>query len=374
MTTPVTAHEGLHAETGALRGERRDRHPDPVVRVRGLAWLELTKPDLAGAERFARDFGLAVVRRDADELVLRGTAAGPPCLVVRRGPTSRRVAPVLLAADAADLDRLARDAGTSVTALPGPGGGRVVDLPAPDGSRSRVVHGVAELPALPTRAPLVVNTGVATPRTNAVQRPPRAPSQVERLGHVVLQSTRFTAVLEHYQRVLGLIASDYLFHPRARRRGPAMAFLRCDLGEVPADHHTLALTLGTSTGYVHSAYQVADLDAVATGGAWLADRGYHHTWGIGRHVQGSQLFDYWRDPDDLLVEHYADGDLFDSSVDAGWTAMTTSGLSQWGPPVTRDFLGSTPTPSLVREVLTALREDNEMTPARLLGLLRVAAS
>ncbi|GAB2931617.1 VOC family protein [Rhodococcus aerolatus] len=374
MTTPVTAHEDLHAEAGRLRGERADRHPDPVVKVAGLSRLELATRDLDRTERFARDFGLGVVRRSPDELVLRGAAAGPPCLLVRRGDAAGLTATVLAVDDRSDLDRLSRDAGSPVRALPGPEGGAVVDLTAPDGSAVRVVHGVADLPARPTRAPLVVNTAAATPRTNAVQRPSRAPSEVLALGHVVLQSTRFTATLDWYQRMFGLIASDYLFHPRARRRGPAMAFLRCDRGGVPADHHTVAMTLGTRTGYVHSAYQVADLDAVATGGAWLADRGYHHTWGIGRHVQGSQLFDYWRDPDDLLVEHFADGDVFDSSVEAGWTAMTASGLSQWGPPVTRDFLGSTPTPARVREVLTALREDNEMTPARLLGLLRVAAS
>ena len=30
--------------------------------------------------------------------------------------------------------------------------------------------------------------------------------------------------------------------------------------------------------------------------AVLAARGYPHAWGVGRHILGSQIFDYWRDP------------------------------------------------------------------------------
>ena len=43
-----------------------------------------------------------------------------------------------------------------------------------------------------------------------------------------------------------------------------------------------------------------------------------------------------------MVEHFADGDLFDSTLEPGWTPLTVSGLAQWGPPATNDFLGSKP--------------------------------
>ena len=95
---------------------------------------------------------------------------------------------------------------------------------------------------------------------------------------------------------------------------------------------------------MHSAYQVADLDALAAGGEYLREHGYQRSWGIGRHIQGSQIFDYWRDPDGFLVEHFTDGDLFDSTLEPGWAPMTASGLAQWGPPATKDFLGITPRP------------------------------
>jgi hypothetical protein len=239
----------------------------------------------------------------------------------------------------------------------------------------RVVAGVAELPELPGQDPLTINTGRELVRVNAVQRPPRAPASVERLGHLVLQTTLFQRCLDWYLHQFGLIVSDFLFFPGQRERGPTMAFIRCDRGSTPADHHTIAMHLGPSRQYVHSAYQVADLDAVATGGEYLREQGYHRAWGIGRHIQGSQIFDYWRDPDRFMVEHFADGDMFDGTVEAGWAPMTASGLAQWGPPVTKDFLGAKPSPHAVREIVEALRErDNEFDLQRLRGLLKVMSS
>ncbi|HEX9043051.1 MAG TPA: hypothetical protein VF838_18870 [Trebonia sp.] len=52
--------------------------------------------------------------------------------------------------------------------------------------------------------------------------------------------------------------------------------MRRDLGGVPADHHTLALALQPHTGYLHSAYQLTDLDEVAASGEYLRARGYRH--------------------------------------------------------------------------------------------------
>jgi hypothetical protein len=119
------------------------------------------------------------------------------------------------------------------------------------------------------------------------------------------------------------------------------------------------------------------LDALAAGGEYLRDHGYYRSWGIGRHIQGSQIFDYWRDPDGLLVEHFSDGDMFDCTVEPGWAPFTASGLAQWGPPASKDFLGIKPGRDSVRELramVEALREDNEFDFRRLRGLLKVASS
>jgi catechol 2,3-dioxygenase-like lactoylglutathione lyase family enzyme len=345
-----------------------------VIKVADLAWLEFEKPDLDQAEVFARDFGFAIAARTEGELWLRGTFAGSPCMVIRRGRASRFIGPAFRATKRADLDRLARATGGSVRDIGVPGGGQSVALLDPSGLPVRVVHGSEQLPALPEQEPLILNFGTDHRRTNATQRPAREPSRIQRLGHVVLETRVFARTLDWYLDTLGMIVSDFLFLDGQRGRGPTMAFVRCDQGSVAVDHHTLALHLGPGTGYVHSAYQVTDLDAIGAGGEYLTERGYQRSWGIGRHIQGSQLFDYWRDPDHFMLEHFADGDLFSCDLDPGWAPMSASGLAQWGPPVTRDFLGTTPSPAKLREVMTALRGDNELDPARLLGLMKAMSS
>ena len=237
--------------------------------------------------------------------------------------------------------------GTKVEKLPESIGGLTVDLTDPSGVMVRVVADTHELAGLPGQPTQVFNFGHDVRRANAPQRPPREPARVQRLGHVVLQTTRYIETLNWYLEHLGLIVSDFKYYEGQRERGPTMSFIRCDRGTVPTDHHTLAMMLGPRNRYVHSAYQVGDLDALAAGGEYLREQGFHHSWGIGRHIEGSQIFDYWRDPDGLLVEHFADGDLFDSTLESGWSPMTASGLAQWGPPVTKDFLGLTPGPESV---------------------------
>lgn len=370
-------HDDLHHEQGARPGEHTGRAADPVIKVHDLAWLEFEKPDLAAAESFAHAFGFATTQRTASELTLRGSAPGAPCVVIRRGPRTRFIGPAFRAAAPTDLVRLADATGSTVRRLPEHLGGLTVDVREPAGALVRVVTDLVEHETLTGQTPHVINSGHDAPRVNRAQRPPRAPATVQRLGHVVLQSTRYRESLDWYLQHLGMIVSDFLFFPGQRERGPTMSFIRCDRGTEPTDHHTLALTLGPTNRYVHSAYQVSDLDALAAGGEYLRDRGYDHSWGIGRHIQGSQIFDYWRDPDGFLVEHFTDGDLFDCTLEPGWGEMTASNLAQWGPPATADFLGIAPGRAAfheARSMLSALRDDNEFDVHRMLGLMKVARS
>lgn len=378
MTDTAGTHHDLHSDQGARRGEHPGRCRNPVIKVRDIAWLEFEKPDLVRAEAFARAFGFATAAKTSDQLHLRGTDAGAPCLIVRRGPRSRFAGVAFAARDELDVHRLAEATGAPTRALPECIGGLTVDLIDPSGVPVHVIAGTRDLAPLPGQSPLVLNVGHDLRRTNATQRPPRVPAAVRRLGHVVLQSTKYIETLNWYLDNLGMIVSDFQYFPGQRDRGPTMSFIRCDRGDIPTDHHTLAMTLGPRNRYVHSAYQVADLDALAAGGEYLRERGYHRSWGIGRHVQGSQLFDYWRDPDGFLVEHFADGDMFDNTLEPGWAPFTASGLAQWGPPVTKDFLGIAPGRESIdelRSMLAAIRDhDNEFTLARLRGLLKVASS
>jgi hypothetical protein len=378
VTDTVSTHHDLHSERGALRGEHRGRSGNPVIKVHDIAWLEFEKPDLVSADAFAHAFGFATALRTENELHVRGTDAAAPCLIVRKGGRSRFVGVAFSARDEVDVLTLADATGVPTRALPESIGGIAVDLVDPSGIPVRVVAGTHDLAPLRPQAPHVLNVGPKPLRTNATQRPPRIPARVQRLGHVVMQSTKYLEALNWYLDNLGMIVSDFLYFPGQRDRGPTMSFIRCDRGDVPTDHHTLAIALGPSSRYVHSAYQVADLDALAAGGEYLRDRGYRRSWGIGRHIQGSQIFDYWRDPDGFLVEHFTDGDMFDNTLEPGWAAFTASGLAQWGPPATKDFLGIAPGRESIdelRSLVSSVRaHDNEFTLSRLAGLVKVARS
>src|SRR6202008_1261991 len=109
MTSHHGTHSDLHSERGALRGEHPGRAKNPVIKVLDLAWLEFSKPDLAASERFARAFGFTMASRTyttagrgADELQLRGTDPGAPCVIVRRGPRSRYLGAAFRAEDPND--------------------------------------------------------------------------------------------------------------------------------------------------------------------------------------------------------------------------------------------------------------------------------
>ena len=101
--------------------------------------VESPSPDLARARVFAQAFGFTTVSQTADELVLRGTDAGGPAVIVRRGARSRYVGAAFRAAAASDLVRLADATGASVVPLPENIGGVVVDLHDPSGASVRVV-------------------------------------------------------------------------------------------------------------------------------------------------------------------------------------------------------------------------------------------
>jgi hypothetical protein len=378
MSDIAEAHRELHSERGALAGEHPGRARNPVIKVHDIAWLEFEKPDLLRAEAFAQAFGFSTLLRTPDQLQLRGTDAAAPCVIVRRGPRSRFLGTAFTAPDEIDVLRLADALSAPTRALPESIGGLAVDLVDPSGIPVHVVAAIRDLPALPPQMPHRLNLGDTASRVNRTQRPPRLPARVQRLGHVVLQSTTYAATLNWYLDTLGMIVSDFLYFPGQRTLGPTMSFIRCDRGTTPADHHTLALALGPSNRYVHSAYQVCDLDALAAGGEYLRECGYQRSWGIGRHIQGSQIFDYWRDSDGFLVEHFTDGDMFDHTLEPGWAEFTASALAQWGPPATKDFLGMTGARdglAELRTMIATVRDDNnEFTLTRLRGLMKAATS
>jgi hypothetical protein len=85
----------------------------------------------------------------------------------------------------------------------------------------------------------------------------------------------------------------------------------------------------------HPSYKVENLDTQTIGHQWLGKKGWKSVWGIGRHVLGSQVFDYWQNPSGFKIKHYADGDLVNTHTPTQRDVVGP--LSVWGPELPKDF-------------------------------------
>jgi catechol 2,3-dioxygenase-like lactoylglutathione lyase family enzyme len=299
-----------------------------MIRVTDVAFVRFRAPELERMERFLEDFGLQTAERRDDALYARGSDPEPWIHHTAAGPAG--FAGVGFdAASEADLEAAAKlEGGSAIEPLDGPGGGQRVRFTDPDGNSVEVVYGrepAAEL--VPPRAQ-PYNTGSKRRRLNQLQRLERGPARVKRLGHCVVRVSDFRASQDWYKSRFGFITSDdvYIGDPE----NVITSFMRCDRGDVPVDHHTFLCIGVGDPGFDHAAFEVEDIDAVMLGHEHLQEGGYQHHAGIGRHVLGSQVFDYWRDPWGHTVEHFTDGDLLDASVKPNTFDPGVALGTQWG--------------------------------------------
>lgn len=299
-----------------------------IIKVEDVAFVRFRAPDLGEMRAFLEDFGLVVAEQTPTRLAARAAGTAPVVHITDLGdPGFAGLG--LRAAGLADLERLAQAEGAAVEPFDAPGGGHVVALTDPDGRRVEVVAGQTPAEPLPLPAEQAWNRAAAHERLRQPKRIEAGAARVVRLGHAVLNVSDFRTLEAWYKARFGLITSDEI------ELGPGFpigAFLRCDRGEVPTDHHTLFLAQSPKgPGFNHAAFEVADLDDLMRGHERLKAAGRHAEWGVGRHILGSQVFDYWRDPWGHTLEHWTDGDLF-TAADAPRTATLQDLLGvQWGP-------------------------------------------
>jgi hypothetical protein len=97
---------------------------------------------------------------------------------------------------------------------------------------------------------------------------------------------------------------------------------------------------GDRVGLNHFSYEVQDFDDVMIGHEHMRKVGkYEHMWGIGRHVLGSQVFDYWADPWGRVHEHWTDTDVLNAANGSNALPAEEAFGSQWGEPAPERFIG-----------------------------------
>ena len=155
---------------------------------------------------------------------------------------------------------------------------------------------------------------------------------VHKLGHYGFMSTNYEETYDWYSTVLNLELVDVLNDPEDQSIDLAR-FYRLSLGNEYVDHHCMILTREKKGGtrVHHSSFEVEDFDTQLIGHDWLKERDYQLFWGVGRHVHGSQVFDYWKDTSGYVVEHYADGDVVNDETPV--TKGKFGNGSIWGPRV-----------------------------------------
>ena len=291
-----------------------------------VAYVRFQAPDLDRMATFLEDFGLLTAARTDAALYMRGRDGAPFAHVTTLGEPQFAGLGFELE-DIAALNALAVVTGAPVEDIAEPGGGHIVRLTDPDGFRVDAVvrpHGAPDV--LEAHAPL--NDGRQRVRLNTVSRVPSGPAQVLRLGHCVLNVADFRVSERWYKEHFGLITSDEIELAPGAALG---AFMRCDRGAVPVDHHTLFLVGAGKAKFNHVAFEVADIDDLMAGHHHLKEKNWTPEWGVGRHILGSQVFDYWRDPWGHAIEHWTDGDLFDANSGSRKATIQDLVGTQWGP-------------------------------------------
>lgn len=298
-----------------------------MIKVEDVAHVTFRAPDLERMQRFLEDFGLRPWR-DGDRLYARGLGPAPYVHMTELGEPGF-VALGLRAASVEDLQVLAAQEGVEPQTSDRPGGGLILSLTDPDGHTVEVVAGQTPVDAHDLPGAVSWNDAREKRRLRETKRTGAAPANVVRLGHGVLSVSDFRKSEAWYKERFGFITSDEIAVAPEMSIG---AFMRCDRGDTPTDHHTLFLLQApTGPGFHHAAFEVLDVDDLMVGHAKLKAGGWTPEWGVGRHLLGSQVFDYWKDPWGHTLEHWTDGDLF-TAADGSRTATLPDLLAvQWGP-------------------------------------------
>jgi hypothetical protein len=302
--------------------------PDPIVCADSVLNVAFERRDPDPMHRFLEDFGFLPVETRDQTTYFRGNGSAPYLVSVTESSRDAIRGFAFAAREAADLERLATATGQPIEPVTDLGGGKRVRLIDPDGLGVDLVHGFKPAPAIEiSEAFRPVNTPFEKERVNVTVRSTTQPSPLFKLGHLVLQRPDFERASAWYMRHFGLIPSDVQCLPDGQ---PALGFFRLNRGAIPADHHSVALLCGPATRLLHVSFETLDLESVGQGNQHLRARGWTHYWGIGRHILGSQVFDYWKDPVGDEWEHYADGDVMTAEYPTGYLALTRGSLWAWG--------------------------------------------
>lgn len=315
---------------------------DTRIRLLRTAFVIYYHTSVHAASKFLLDFGFEIAEQRGDEVIFfKGYGRDTYCYVARKSPDGipRFGGAAYLVESEQELEKASRiDGASRIEKSDAPGGGSIITLTDPIGHLVHLVHGIREKEAEPPESKdlhkLVDNYPDEKRRVGKFQRFQVRPAPVHKWGHygVSYPPGRYQDMVDWYTNNLSLAFSDKVTIDGK----DAVSFFHIDRGTEYTDHHSFYIkpTRGVEEkpDVAHSAFEVHDYDVQQLAHNYLENKGYKLSWGVGRHVLGSQIFDYWYDESGFEVEHYADGDLVNCETPVTVQENGPKTMSVWGPP------------------------------------------
>ncbi|CAN9118097.1 unnamed protein product [Alternaria alternata] len=310
------------------------------IKLTKLVHMRYQHPNLDEITTFLRDFGMSVAHKTQGKKWFKGYGEDQYVYYVEQGE-KRFLGGCFEVESYAELEKASRvpGAGSIEELIDAPGGGHMITLHDPEGFPINLIHGQTKKQPGPFPEVLTTNYEDEKPRVARFQRFKSGPAAVHKLGHYGLCVQNFQAEMQWYTRTFNIVPTDFLYinTPEGQQKDVAI-FAHIDIGPSYTDHHTIFLSTNPTSHVHHCSFEVHDFDTQNLGHEWLAQKGYTSVWGVGRHILGSQLFDYWWDTTGNMIEHYADGDLVNEETPVGWGEAGDESLAVWGPEVPKWFL------------------------------------
>jgi catechol 2,3-dioxygenase len=205
-------------------------------------------------------------------------------------------------------------------------------LPA---SGARLLSETPQEPGLRQAIRVVAPMGLVLELYTGMEREPLSvehymPPLARRLGHVSFATIDSAEMARFLVDVLEFRVTDTL--------GDRVSWFRCD-----TDHHGIALVKAGKDELHHYDFELENWGAIERYADHLALQDKRLVWGPGRHGPGRNLYTYLPDPDNIIVEGYADLLVVPDEANykpIDWSSFGDAALNLWGPmppPQWRDY-------------------------------------
>ncbi len=150
--------------------------------------------------------------------------------------------------------------------------------------------------------------------------------QPRRFQHITLRTPDLETTAEFYTQILGFRVSDWV--------GQDMVWVRCN-----PDHHGVAVSRYPRKMMHHFAFEVKDMSELVHQAEHMAHHDYTLLYGPGRHGPGNNLFIYFFDPEENIIEFAADMQQIwdDEAHEPKVWDPNGRWSNQWGPPARQEF-------------------------------------